>query len=350
VERRAPRCGGPFCFPDLRTKTFPHHCHVQHGRPEKVIAQTRTRWTGVDAHPCTSREKGNNVMNRHHRSNPATRTRGRQKRRILTGLLSGITVTAATLAAAQAPAGAHATVQLYGSEPGVGAYGHIFLRIPHGCEGRSTDTVEVTIPTGFTSVKPERKDGWKTRITRNEKGRITTISWHGGNLPDDHFEDFGLSVKYPEKPGTYHLPTVQRCGKASVAWDQIAKPGQDPKALERPAPRVIVAEDDSGHGNGKVHGTQQHKGDAVALAFNGRITVIADLSATRRGETASIILEQPNGSIRLGTVRLDAAGDLMTGYPLVRIGQNGWRITGGDEIVVTVKGIEAARTTITPRK
>jgi uncharacterized protein YcnI len=290
-------------------------------------------------------------MNRHHRNHPDTPPRSRRKRRILTGLLCGLTVTGATLAVGTPPVGAHATVQLYGSEPSAGGYGNMFMRIPHGCDGgRSTDTVEVTIPATFTSVKPERKDGWKTRITRNEKGRVTAITWYGGNLPDDHFEDFGLSVKYPEKPGTYHLPTVQRCGKASVAWDQVPKPGQDPHALERPAPRVVVAEDDSGHGNGKGHGTPQHKSDAVAIAFNGRITVIADLSAVHRGASATISLEQPAGSIRLGTVRLDTAGDLMAGYPTVRVGPGGWRIAGGDEIVVTVKGDEAARATITPRK
>ena len=227
----------------------------------------------------------------------------------------------------------------------------MFMRIPHGCEGgQATDTVEVTIPAGFTSVKPERKDGWKTRITRNEKGRVTTVTWYGGNLPGDHFEDFGLSVKYPEKPGTYHLPTVQRCGKTSIAWDQVAKTGEDPHALEHPAPRVIVVEEDSGHSPGKGHDAVRSKGDAVALAFNGRVTVLADLSATRRGETASIVLEQPNGNTRLGTVRLDAAGDLMQGYPLVRIGQNGWRISDSDEIVITLKGVEVARTSVTARK
>ncbi len=107
---KGPREGALSVFPSPAPRPSPHHCHVQHGRPEKVIAQIRTRWTDGGAHPCTSREKGNNVMNRHHRSNPATRTRGRQKRRILTGLLPRLTVTAASLAAAQAPAGAHATV------------------------------------------------------------------------------------------------------------------------------------------------------------------------------------------------------------------------------------------------
>jgi uncharacterized protein YcnI len=288
-------------------------------------------------------------MHRHHHNTDTTSLRQRGTRRVTTALLCGLVVTATTLAAGSAPAGAHAAVQLYGFEPSAGGYGHLFLRIPHGCDGgQTTDTVEVTIPATFTSVKPERKDGWKTRITRNEKGRVTAVTWYGGNLPDDHFEDFGLSVKYPEKPGTYHLPAVQRCRKASIAWDQVAKPGQDPHDLERPAPRVIVTEDASGHGKG--HGTQQRKGDAVAIAFNGRITLIADLSAVHRGASATISLEKPDGSIRLGTARLDTAGDLMAGYPTVRVGPGGWRITGGDEIVITVKGAETARATITPRK
>lgn len=293
--------------------------------------------------------------------------------------LLGATLTGTILT--MEPVEAHATAELYGEEAHAGGYGHMFLRIPHGCDGgKATDTVTVRIPSGFTSVKPERKDGWKTRIGRNEKGRVTSVTWYDGNLPDDHFEDFGLSVKYPGKHGTYHLPTVQRCGRAELAWDQTAKPGENPHALERPAPRVVVAKVDAGPGaHGTASGksaakgigsnTRQHpihpirpdpRGEAVVLSFNGRSTLIADLPATLRGRLATITLESGNdqayststlpGTTILERTVLDEDGDLMRTYRNVERAAGGWHITDGDAIVVSVGGEELARAVVSAKK
>ena len=272
-------------------------------------------------------------------------------------------------------AGAHATLQLYGSESAAGSYGHLFLRIPHGCDGRPTDTVTIAVPAGFTFVKPERKDGWKTQIGRNEKGRITSVTWYDGNLPDDHFEDFGLHVKYPTKTGTYHLPVVQRCAEQRIAWDQTTRPGENPYGRERPAPHVIVGSRSThlvpGKALGETIGKQDYgepgnthrTGHVRALNFNGRTTVIADLPATLAGRVATITLEtdstvsgwtptdgEARSSVVLSHTILNETGDLMQGYPNVRSGPGGWRIGHGAQIVITVAGAETARTVVIVKK
>lgn len=297
-------------------------------------------------------------MTKHNLNHP--RTRG--KRLGAAALLLGATLGGSVLHAA--PAHAHATAQLYGEDAHAGGYGHVFLRIPHGCDGgRATDTVTVRIPTGFTSVKPERKDGWKTRIGRNEKGRVTSVTWYDGNLPDDHFEDFGLSVKYPEKPGTYHLPTTQRCGRMSISWNQTAKPGEDAHALERPAPRIRVSDGERGTAIGKGLTTHAGRkdtgrspsGEASILSFNGRTTLIVDLPSTLRGRIATITLESGTGnasrrSTILERTPLDTSGDLLRSYPNVERNDATWRITNGDEIVVAVGGVEMVRATVSSMK
>jgi len=304
----------------------------------------------------------------------------RTRKRIAFGAaLLGATLTGAILTVE--PVDTHATVQIYGEDATAGGYGHMFLRIPHGCDGgKATDTVTVRIPAGFTSVKPERKDGWKTRIGRNEKGRVTSVTWYDGNLPDYHFEDFGLSVKYPGKSGTYHLPAVQRCGRVELAWDQTAKPGENPHELARPAPRVVVAKVDTGPGaHGTASGksvakgigsnTRQHpihpihpapRGEAVVLSFNGRSTLIADLPATLRGRLATITLESgddgahptsmPVETTVLERAVLDEDGDLLRTYRNVEREDGGWRIVDGDAIVVSVGGEELARAAVATKK
>lgn len=74
-------------------------------------------------------------MNRHHHNTDITRPRrdGRRRerrRRVTTGLLYGLVVTAATIAAGSAPAGAHASIQLYRSEPGASAGGRSLAPVP----------------------------------------------------------------------------------------------------------------------------------------------------------------------------------------------------------------------------
>jgi uncharacterized protein YcnI len=176
-----------------------------------------------------------------------------------TAAASTTAILAVTLTATSAFA--HATAQ--NTTASSGGYGYLDLRVPHGCEGAATDTVTVKIPDGVVNVKPERKAGW---TVASEIGAITpyesygemvtegtvSVTWtadEGYALPDANFEDFGLSVKWPElAAGTkVYFPTVQTCGDAEEAWIQIPVEGSDAE-LEKPSPAVTITEAKGGHG------------------------------------------------------------------------------------------------------
>lgn len=130
----------------------------------------------------------------------------------------------ALLVTAAAPSQAHAGINLYGATAKSGGYGTAFLRIPHGCEGDDTNAVTVTIPSGIdpAGVKPQQKAGWAITRTAN------TITWSGGALPDDEFDDFGLNLKWPtlnagEAQRVVAFPVVQACSAEAKA----AKDGSD---------------------------------------------------------------------------------------------------------------------------
>lgn len=175
-------------------------------------------------------------------------------------LLPGTLGVALLLAAGQAHA--HATFETQ-KAPSGGTYKAV-LRVPHGCDGEATHTVRIRMPEGIIAVKPMPKPGWALSTTTGTYAQsydyygtptsegVQEIIWSGGALPDAWYDEFVFRGYVTDLPADSVLafPTVQSCANGEVAWDEIAAAGQDPHALEYPAPTVtIVAQDGHGHGH-----------------------------------------------------------------------------------------------------
>jgi hypothetical protein len=170
-----------------------------------------------------------------------------------------LALAAATFAIA-VPAAAHVTLDRATAQAG-GYYKAVF-RIPHGCDGSATTGVTIRIPEGVISVKTQPKPGWtvstKTAAyagTYENHGKtvssgVVEVTWTGGPLPDDQFEEFAFLAKLPADPEIMMLffPVAQTCERGSIAWDQLAAPGVDPHSLVRPAPALMLM-----HGEGHAH-------------------------------------------------------------------------------------------------
>lgn len=148
-----------------------------------------------------------------------------------------------------APASAHITLE-QASAP-VGSYYKAVLRVPHGCQGAATTQISVKIPEGVIAVKPQPKPGWTLAKTRGSYahaytlhgGSITegvqTVTWSGGTLPDDEFDEFAfMAYLAPDlKPGSaLYFPTVQTCERGVDRWIQIPSAQQSWGELPSPAP------------------------------------------------------------------------------------------------------------------
>jgi uncharacterized protein YcnI len=128
----------------------------------------------------------------------------------------------------------------------------IHLRVPHGCEGASTDTVEVQIPDGVVNAQPEYIPGWtiETEVVESEPyerfgetltERVGVVRWSGGDLPDSAYYDFGIHAAILVEPGTtLAFPVLQRCGDVEVAWIEPTIEGD--AEPEHPAPTVTVGD------------------------------------------------------------------------------------------------------------
>lgn len=168
---------------------------------------------------------------------------------------------AAIFAAAALPAAAH--VVLDQTEAAAGSYFKATFRVPHGCDGSPTTSISIAIPEGVIAVKPQPKHGWTVRTEKAPykqsytlHGKTITegvvrVTWEGGPLADDMFDEFAFMTKLPDDPEIMMLffPVIQTCEEGSVAWDQLPVPASG-EHLARPAPMLHL---DHGAGEGGHH-------------------------------------------------------------------------------------------------
>ena len=155
------------------------------------------------------------------------------------------------LAAAMSPwASAHVTLER--SQAPADSYYKAVLQVSHGCKGSPTVALRVRIPEGITSVKPQPKPGWNLAITqaklpqpidaghgRMVSERVSEVSWSGGLLADEHFDEFRMMLKLPNRPGTtLYLPVVQDCKEGVLRWIEIPEGGRPASELQEPAPAL----------------------------------------------------------------------------------------------------------------
>jgi uncharacterized protein YcnI len=149
-----------------------------------------------------------------------------------------------------APAWGHVTLER--REAPADSYYKAVLRAPHGCKGSPTLRLRVRIPEGVTGVKPQPKPGWKLEITRvklatplddGHGGKIVEtvgeVAWSGGELADEHFDEFLMMMKLPDRPGAVlYFPVVQECRQGVNRWIELPQPSRAAGELKEPAPAL----------------------------------------------------------------------------------------------------------------
>lgn len=164
----------------------------------------------------------------------------------------------AALTLGSAAATAHVTLET--PEAKRGAYKAVF-KVPHGCDGSPTTAIKVEVPEGVIGVKPMPKPGWEVSMEKGAYARtydfyhgakvsegVKTVTWSGGKLADEHFDEFVLSVFLTDAFAagqTIHFPVQQTCVSGSKSWSEVAAEGQDPHALKTPAPALRIAADEA---------------------------------------------------------------------------------------------------------
>ena len=157
------------------------------------------------------------------------------------------------LALALAATAAEAHITLETAAAPVGSTYKAVLRVPHGCGEEATVKLQVKIPEGVIAVKPMPKPGWQIELATGPYAKphdsygtqltegVTAITWSGGELPDAYYDEFvfrGSLAADLTAGDTLYFPVVQQCTSATDRWIEIPAAGQDPEALELPAPAL----------------------------------------------------------------------------------------------------------------
>jgi len=154
------------------------------------------------------------------------------------------------LLAASSAVSAHAVFE----QPEVksGSYFKASLGIGHGCEGATTTQVTIEIPEGIEHAKPMAKAGWKVNITKKtlakpyqSHGKTVTedvhlITWYGGELVDDFYDEFVFKAKMGATPQRLYLPVRQVCVTGENYWHEIPAGDKKWHEYKQPAPFLDV--------------------------------------------------------------------------------------------------------------
>ncbi|KAF9349734.1 hypothetical protein BGX26_012009 [Mortierella sp. AD094] len=173
-----------------------------------------------------------------------------------------------TLLIATSSVEAHVT-----ANPSAGISGSYFqsnFRVPHGCDGNSTDMVIIEIPKGVSSVKPHAVYPWNTTINMvaldtpitTPTGVINTtvgsITWSNGLILDSMYEDFGLQFKLPVMEGPLYWRVYQHC--VNNGWnnwtsipDSAGKTAGEPAAVINVANATTTSSSNTTSPNGKTN-------------------------------------------------------------------------------------------------
>lgn len=133
-----------------------------------------------------------------------------------------------------------------------GSYFKGVIGVGHGCDGSPTVLVRVTVPEGFTSIKPMPKPGWTLETKKvplskpyeshgkTIKDRVGEITWKGGKLDAEHYDEFVMQMRTPDQPGKQYFAVRQECEKGVHDWSEIPAAGKSRRDYKSPAAELDI--------------------------------------------------------------------------------------------------------------
>jgi uncharacterized protein len=208
---------------------------------------------------------------------------------------------ACATAALAAPAAAQAHVTLQPKEQPAGGFARLDVRVPNERDDASTTKVEVQFPPGFAEVSTEPVPGWTTKVTKSKLAnpittdegdeiteQVDTITWSGdgkqGSIAPGQFQDFGISVALPDKPGTsLTFKALQTYSSGEIVrW--IGPPDAD-----EPAPQVELTATAQTEPAANVQSESNDEGDDGMPTWLGVLALILGAVGAVAGASALVI-------------------------------------------------------------
>jgi LPXTG-motif cell wall-anchored protein len=154
--------------------------------------------------------------------------------------VGAVALSTCTMLAVSAPAWAHVVVSP--EEVAAGDYATLTVSVPTEKEVPSTE-IRVEVPEGFLLSGVQPVPGWEHAF-EEDGGVVTAVTWSGGEIGPQEFQQFLIQAQAPEEPGEYPWRAFQTYRNGSVVkWT-------GPPDAEEPASVVeVVSGGTEGHGS-----------------------------------------------------------------------------------------------------
>ena len=144
---------------------------------------------------------------------------------------------------------AHAHVSIASGPAFANATQEVAFGVGHGCQEADTYRVQVEIPAGVTSVRPETSDFGQVDVETDAAGTVVAVTWTKDRpvlKRDTQYYKLLLRLKVPDQPfTTLYLPARQTCRAADgseTTTDWVGIDAADGSTVEpAPALRILPA-------------------------------------------------------------------------------------------------------------
>ncbi len=161
------------------------------------------------------------------------------KRTTLTATFAGI--------AALVSSTAHAHISVASGPAFANLSQQVTFGVGHGCEGADTYRVQIDIPAGVTSVRPETSDFGQVDVQTDAAGTVVAVIWTKAKAnvldADTLYYQLIVRLKAPDQPfTTVYLPAHQTCRGADGSETVVDWVGIDEAAdsAVEPAPALYL--------------------------------------------------------------------------------------------------------------
>ena len=170
-------------------------------------------------------------------------------RRSITSMLLGTAMAGGLAMSAQAH------VVLSSDETAAGGDATLTISVGDGCGESPTTALTIQIPDRSADVSQRVASGFSISTRKRVldppimvhgqpmSEAVSEITWQGGHIPHDAYEEFQIKLKLPDAAGaTLHFVAHQQCEDGEILWDDVPEEGQSPWSLEAPAPWLTLTE------------------------------------------------------------------------------------------------------------
>jgi periplasmic copper chaperone A len=145
-----------------------------------------------------------------------------------------------------APRAALAHVSIASGPAFADTSGVVVFAVGHGCEGHDTARVDIEIPPGVTSVRPETSGFGQVDVATDDAGTVVLVSFQKPDAAvlaaDTQYYELRVRLKVPDAPfTTVHFPAHQTCRAPDGRTEVVDWVGLEPSAADvEPAPALHV--------------------------------------------------------------------------------------------------------------